>query len=294
MSEVQIFKDITTEDILIGLEAESEKYTGLYVEMNNAEERKYVKDKASGIAELLKKLDRARIDKSKEFKASVEAEANGIKLRLEKANEPFTLLIDEHKAARAKILADKKAAEDRKQALIDFENDHEFGLLMNVKFDADAKEAARIQAERDDQLKLEAAADAERRLKEVEAQRVADQEKAAQDLIDAEARRLEGIETAKAIAENAELQRLEAIRLAEVKRLADVEAAKQGEIDRQSAAIEADRIAKAKAAADEAHVAAVNLSLLGVYIAAGIPEEFAIKAVKILVKNQLPHTTFNY
>jgi len=61
MMEIAIFKEVTTESALIELEAEGKKYDGLYVDMDKAPERKYVKDKAAFIAGLLKKLDRTRI-----------------------------------------------------------------------------------------------------------------------------------------------------------------------------------------------------------------------------------------
>ncbi len=52
--KVSIFKELTTEDQLCQLEAEAEKYTGLHVEMENKDERKFVKDKASLIAGMRK------------------------------------------------------------------------------------------------------------------------------------------------------------------------------------------------------------------------------------------------
>ena len=148
--EVQIFKDITTEDILVDLEKLAEDYTGLYVEMGDPEQRKYVKEKAQTITDMLKTLDRARIDKSKAFKSSVEAEALEIKKRLEKANEPFTLLIDEHKAERKKILDAKKAKEEAIEAAKQLELDHELGLLMNTQWGNDkekreAEKAAEVE-----------------------------------------------------------------------------------------------------------------------------------------------------
>ena len=64
---IEKFKDITTEDSLLAIEAEGKTYQGLYVDMNISEERKYVKEKAVSIAGLLKKVERARIDKSKTY-----------------------------------------------------------------------------------------------------------------------------------------------------------------------------------------------------------------------------------
>ena len=91
---IVIFKEVTTEEVLQSLEADGEKYTGLFVDMDNAEERKYVKDSASKISGMLKTLDRARIDKARDFKQAIELEATEIKGRLEAANDPYTLLIE--------------------------------------------------------------------------------------------------------------------------------------------------------------------------------------------------------
>lgn len=136
--DIILFKDSTTESVLLEIEKESEKYTDLYVDMNNAPERKYVKDKAVGITNLIKKIERARIDKSKEFKLTVEDEAFRIIDRLRDANKPFTDLIDEYKEQRKKILDAEKAEVEKRaaevaaeQAVKDYENDHEMALLMD-------------------------------------------------------------------------------------------------------------------------------------------------------------------
>jgi colicin import membrane protein len=171
--EISIFKDVTQEDIINSLEREGEKYEGLYVDMDNKDERKYVKDKAVDINNLLKKLDRARIDKSKEYKQSVELEAKSIRERLEKANKPFTLLIDEHKEKRAKILAEEKAEQEAKDALIQLQADHELALLMNNEFDRNYESmiAEREKAEQERLVDIERQKDAaaeQARQKEIE------------------------------------------------------------------------------------------------------------------------------
>ena len=157
MTQVTLFMDVTTEDILIELEKASEKYTGLHVDMENKEERKFVKDKAYDIQQLLAKLNRSRIDKSKAFKVEVEKEALNIKERLEIANLPFTLLIDAHKAERAQILADEKAVIAAKELAIQIEVDHEDALQYNKVHAFEKAEAVRLQNERDEQMKAEAA-----------------------------------------------------------------------------------------------------------------------------------------
>jgi len=145
--EITIFESVTTESVLIELEEEGKKYTGLYVDMGNGPERKYVKDKAAEIKGLLKKVDAHRIADKKAYGAKVEKEASQIIERLKDANEPFTLLIDAYTLERKKILDAEKA---RKQEILDaaeYDNDHEIGLLINKTFEFDKAEAVRIQDE---------------------------------------------------------------------------------------------------------------------------------------------------
>jgi len=287
MNEVTIFTDITTEHALLAIEEDAKTYTGLYVDMNEAKGRKFVKESAANIGDILKRLDRSRIDKAKDFKTKVDQEAAAIRFRLEEANKPFTLLIEEYNAERKKVLdaenARKKAIED--QAAID--SDYEIAeLLMGKYFDDKAKaEQARIAYE--ENLKREAAEQAV-----ADAKLLAEQlaQKAIQDKQDAinEAARLE----AARVAQEAKYKQ-DAID-AENRRLADIEATKQAEILRQQKAIDDDLAEKARLAASQEHVATVHRNMKAVYIAAGFPEGLAEVAVKLLVKNKVPNTTFNY
>lgn len=162
---IVLFKEITTDDALLKIEEEAKKYTGLYVDMDNAPERKYVKDKASEIQGILKRLDRSRIDKARDYKVKVEKEASIIKDRLEAANSPFTFLIDAHKKKRADILAEEKRIEDLKELMWQKERDHEFALLVDAQVMADKAAAELAQKERDDNIAKEAADAAEARIK---------------------------------------------------------------------------------------------------------------------------------
>jgi glucan-binding YG repeat protein len=143
--DITIFQDITTEDALKQIE-DNAPSEGLYVDMDNKDERKYVKDSAALISGMLKKLDRARIDKAKDYKARVESEAKSIRERLQAANEPFTALIDAHTLKRKQILDAKKAKDAAIELAKQVESDHEIGLLLNDKFDSEAeqREADRI------------------------------------------------------------------------------------------------------------------------------------------------------
>jgi len=141
--KIQIFNDIATENALLEIESESKKYEGLYVEMANKEERKYVKDKAEFISSILKKLDRARIDESKRYKILVEQEARSIRERLEEANKPFSLLIDEYKEVRAKELRIEKEKQDAIDLAFQIEVDHGDGLDLNKLYDLEKNEIER-------------------------------------------------------------------------------------------------------------------------------------------------------
>lgn len=150
--EITIFESITTESALTELEAEGVKYSGLYVDMDNAPERKYVKDKAAEVKDLIKKVDAHRIADKKAYGVKVEKEAGQIIERLKAANEPFTLLIDAYTLERKKILDAEKA---RKQAILDaaeYENDHEMGLLINKTYEYDRQQAIDEQIAHDKQV----------------------------------------------------------------------------------------------------------------------------------------------
>lgn len=248
MNEVTVFTDITTEQALQQIEADSKKYNSdIVADMHNDDDRRIIKKEASEIADMRKAVERARIDKKKVYGKHVDKEAAIIDERLAKANEPFDVLIDNYNAERKLILdrenARKKAIED--QAAID--SDYEIAeLLMGKYFDDKAKaEQARIAYE--ENLKREASKQA-----------VADAKLLAEQV------------AAKAIQD------------------------KQAEIDRQQKVIDDDLAEKARLAADQDHVATVHRNMKAVYIAAGLPDDLAEVAVKLLVKNKVPNTTFNY
>ena len=303
--EISIFKQITTEEALIELECEAEKYNGLWCDMNNKEERKYVKDKAQFISSLLKALDRARIDTAKDYKLKVESEAPLIKLRLEAANLPFQTLIDEHKAERAKILAAEKAVVDAEIAAKQLVDDHEQAIMMDeletlriekAKSDA-ADEAQKLKdaaAEREKQAawdakvkaEQEAAAEVER-AKQAEEQALLDKVNAEKAAKDAAAQAERNAESAKAAAEQAAIA-------AEAKRIADIEQAKQGEIARQQA--EQQRIVseEAERLADREHISRTRRECKESIMALGIAESAAKTLVIAMTKGHVKHVRMLY
>jgi len=158
---VTLFKDLTTDEHLTELEANSEEYNGLYVDMEVAEQRKYVKGKAADIKDIIKRVNSARIKKSKDYRILVEAEAVSIIARLEKANEPFTLLIDDYDAARKVILDAEKASKLAIENAVQKELDHEFAILLDKSYLADKLAAENAQREHDENIRLMAVERAE-------------------------------------------------------------------------------------------------------------------------------------
>lgn len=290
---ITIFNDLTTEDYLQQLELESEKYAGLYVEMDNKDERKFVKDKALLISNLLKRLDRARIDKSRDYKILVEEEASNIRERLEAANKPFTALIDEYKEKRARILAEKKAREDAEQLAIQIEKDHEDAITLDKIRTFEIEEAIRQQKERDEQIAKEAREQAERdrilaeeRAEQAERDRILVEAQAKRDAIEAEKRAI-------AAAEQAERDRVEAEKQAQIRAEQAAEQAKQREIERQAQENAAAEEARRKLEANKKHVGAVRGQIkINIMEAAKIDEPTAKKIVLALCK--MSQITINY
>jgi hypothetical protein len=164
--DIVLFQEITTEQALQKLEEEGKKYKGLFVDMNDKGQRKYVKHAAQFINDTLKKLDRARIDMAKNHKISIEAEAKTVRERLEAANLPFTMLIDAHKHERAEILAKEKAEVEAAALVIQIEADHEHAILMDKVQLVEALERERDREAERQRIESEAAARAVQQEKE--------------------------------------------------------------------------------------------------------------------------------
>jgi hypothetical protein len=151
---VTIFTELTTTEKLAEITKESEKYIGLYVEMADPKQRKYVKDQAESIKSIRKNLNTLRIKKVKDYTAKVKKEFDGIDVILSDANGPFTLLIDGYADERKVILdAEKKRLCDIERAA-QKEVDHEWAIILDKSYLADKIEAERIQLEHDENIRL--------------------------------------------------------------------------------------------------------------------------------------------
>jgi colicin import membrane protein len=162
--DIAIFNKITTEGVITSIEENSKKYhVGFYADMNNAPERKLVKESASEIGGIIKELEAARISITKANTLAVNKEHKLILERLTVANAPFQVLIDEYTAQRKKILADEKRVIELRAAMVQKEDDHEMGLLINKTFEYDKAEQLRCESEARKAIELEAQVRAEAR-----------------------------------------------------------------------------------------------------------------------------------
>jgi hypothetical protein len=153
---VTLFKDLTTDERLTEIEANGEEYNGLYCDLDDPEQRKYVKGKAADIKDLIKAVKAGSIKKVKDYRGSVKAEEESIINRLEKANEPFTLLVDDYDTARKVILDAEKASKLAIENAVQKELDHEFAILLDKSYLADKLAAEKAQEERDDAIRIDA------------------------------------------------------------------------------------------------------------------------------------------
>ena len=136
MKNVILFNEITTEEALQAIESEALSYEGLHVEMSDPEQRKFVKGKLSDLTSIVKKINRARIDRAKEHKTALDKEACEIKKRIEVASKPFSDLLDEWSAERKVIINHKKQQEAERQK----EMDHENAIMENKLRDIEKKD----------------------------------------------------------------------------------------------------------------------------------------------------------
>ena len=168
--EITIFKEITTEGVIKSIEENSAKYhVGFYADMNNLPERKQVKESASEIGGIIKELEAERIRITKANTQAVNKEHKAILDRLTVANKPFQDLIDEYTAQRKNILADEKRVIELRASMVQKEDDHEMGLLINKTFEYDKAEELRLKEESDKAYRDQVQAEAEERAKSKEA-----------------------------------------------------------------------------------------------------------------------------
>ena len=312
---VTIFKDVTTEEKLKAI-TENAASDGLYMDMEDDDQRRYVKERSAEITDIIKLGNRARIDRINIDTKNTNSEWGEIEKILLAAVKPYALLIQGHAEKRKKILDAKKASKLAVEAAAQKLADHEFGILTNEKFDRDLYDAkAKSEAERiENELRIasEAKIEAETLAKKTiddantaRQQAIDDKAKADKDLLESEAR-------TKLLKEQAEQQRLNNEWLAYINeayetnskidqsKLAAI-AAKQAALD----AVEREKSKVAHAAAveaaavearrkDEVNNRLIHRAIYGGFIDAGLSKEEATKATQAIIDSAIPHITINY
>ena len=169
---IVLFNKVTTSEALAEITSESERNIGLYADLHDPEQRKYIKQEGEKISSVRKVLNEFRIKLVKDYTLSVNKEFNYADSVLIKAAEPITLLIDGYKSERKATLdaekASKLAIENAAQKLVD----HEFAILLDKSYLADKLAAEKAQANHDEAIRIDAANRA--RLAAENAQKVTD------------------------------------------------------------------------------------------------------------------------
>jgi colicin import membrane protein len=251
--------------------------------------------------EYLKEIKAKPREIEKELKKFVDA-MNELR---DKTRQPLTLWEEEQEQIRIKEEEERQAEELKKQV----ESDHEMALLMDDKYERDLAdriaEEVRIERERQEALKKEAAEREERIRKEAaeaaerakfeaeEREKLAKEAeaKAKQDAIESEERR-------KREAEEAEKRRVAEAEAAENRRIeAEAHAAEQArlaEVARQEAEVRRQAEEKAAREANVENRRAKNNAAKEALIQTGITEEQAITIIKAIASGMVPNVTINY
>ncbi len=269
-------------------------------------ERKYVKDKAAIISAMLKKLDRARIDESKDYKVRVEAEAKSIRERLEAANLPFTALIDKHKEERAAILAKEKAIEESKALAAQILIDHDSAIMEEKvrKFEkAEAEKLAKELVETDrlqaaEAARIKAEEDAQEAIDKAEREKQAAIEREQRASLQAEENerlRIAAVESERVAKIHAEEMRVEAEKQSKINTEKAAETARIVEVMRQEDEKEAERVAQEIRDSDKRHIGNVRRAAKeALMMYADLTENEAKLVVLAISKKLIASITINY
>lgn len=201
--------------------------------------------------------------------------------------EPLTA----YEAESLRIATEKMNAEKAAKLAAEVEEAHEFGLLMNEKFDAERLEILKAEREAEAAREAQAKADQEAREKQIAADAAA---KAEADKLAAEQRAIEAEQRAKIQAEQAELARIAAEEKAKEDAEKAAEQARVAEIARQASEKAEATAAQAKLEADKKHVGAIRKAAKESIMALGFDEETAKKVVLAIAKGEIANVTISY
>lgn len=284
---VALFKGTITSEVLATYAEKAAGLSGLYMDLEDPEQRKHVKEKAKEIKEIIDTLDKERKLKKANFNTALQKEFDAIVGSLAKSNSAYTLLLDEYNAKRKAQLAEEKRLlkeeQDAQQKLLDHEqaiNDNEFFDLKKREQVILAKEAA--QKAKDDaieegkRLAQQAIEDAENAKKRAEQQ-------AAQAIKDAEDAKI-----------RAEKQAAQLAIDNEAKRLADIEETKRQEKLAAEAKIREERANEEKRKNDNEIFVRVMGTAKRAFMAKGLSEEDATTACLAIKDGFIPGVSISF
>ena len=154
--DIVLFNKITTSEALAEITSESERNIGLYADLHDPEQRKYIKQEGEKISSVRKTLNEFRIKLVKDYTLSVNKEFNYADSVLIKAAEPITLLIDGYKSERKATLDAEKASKLAIENAAKKGVDHEWAILLDKSYLADKLAAEKAQEERDEAIRIDA------------------------------------------------------------------------------------------------------------------------------------------
>lgn len=246
----------------------------------------------------VEKPGRAYLKKIKELPKTIEEELREFVNLMDKLRDDTRQPLTDWEVEQERIEAEKQAEIALQALLLQIENDHEIGLLLNAEFDRKAEESRKLaeqqRIEYEARIAAEAAAKATREAEERAAQVQRDAqlaiERAERQKAEAEANALrqqqEAEFAAKRAAEKAEQDKLFAIEqerlrvAAEAKRLADIKAAEDA--------------AEAKRSANKNHQKKVNNEVLEDLILLGCSEDLAKSIIIATAKDSIRNLFIRY
>jgi colicin import membrane protein len=244
----------------------------------------------------------------KELKAApqiVQDEMNEFIVKMGALRDERRKPLSDWEAEQVKIAADELAAQKAEEAAIKKENDQEFALLMNDKFDSDAREEARQLEERVQEeafrLKTEkeeqARADEQFRINQEKA-RVEREDRIRKEAAEkAEADKEAAISRQKAAEEATELVEKRRVEQEAQAKLDIAAAAEQSRLDQiaEQEAKEAQAQADLKKLeANKQHVGKIRKAAKESLMSLGLPEALAKTVVLAISKKQIDHVHINY
>jgi len=281
-------------------------------DMSTAASRAKTASLAHKVAKFKTKVDGMGKDLVSDWKAqakAVDANRKAMRDAMDELKAEARKPLDDWEAEQARIKAEEDARIEAEKLALEFESDHEIGLLLNREYDRAKQE----QIETAERLSREAKEKLDREQKEREAAIAKEAAENArkeeeQKRIDAENKAKLDAEASKQREENAKL----ALELAEKNRIEAEAKAKQYAIDaeeRQKAAVKAAedkakqdaidaRIAEeaeqAKREANKKHSGKINNAVLAAFIECGITEAQGKAIIKKIVKGEVPNVSIQY